>query len=644
MPTEITPELLCDLVLPEAVTLSPDGRRVAWEAGPMAHRDKHPERAVWVADSRDPDSARRWTWSGHDSDPLWSPDGTRLAFASRRGTHGTVGLYVLPADGGEAFPIEAGDRDVASFAWSPDGERLAFLAPDERTEDDRRREEERDDARVHGERLHPHRLYVVPVTEPALGPAHDAPDDEASGPLPVVDTDEHLSALAWSPDGSRLALVASPTPELDDRRLASVLMIDAETGEVESRVDVPSPNGLVWSGDGRHLAWTAAVDRRPQGASTVWTLPADGGQPRLVGPGEDSDRCVGRVFQRPGSSLLVAQVAHGLSSLLVELDPATGDWGRELYRVDGDLASAALTAGDAFAVVAGYDGMPGRVVTAGDHDPVVVSGHHHVLAGIELPIVEPITATATDGLPLDGVLVRSREVADAGPAPTVVVPHGGPYGRSSLTWNTSALVPVQLLAARGYAVLLPNYRGGFGHGHAFASAVRGDMGGAEWGDVLSLVDAAVDRGDADPDRLALGGWSQGGFLTAWGVTRSQRFRAGVIGAGPTDWNLMAATSDLLEFERMLGGSTPWDGPGPHLAVQRSPVSYAADCHTPVLILHGAEDQRVPVSQATGFHRALRDLGRESTLVTYPRAGHGVTERRHQLDLIDRWVTFLDDRL
>jgi dipeptidyl aminopeptidase/acylaminoacyl peptidase len=228
--------------------------------------------------------------------------------------------------------------------------------------------------------------------------------------------------------------------------------------------------------------------------------------------------------------------------------------------------------------------------------------------------------------------------------PTVVLVHGGPYGRWGHSFHLGWGDWAQWLALAGYAVLMPNPRGGMGHGERFAAAARGDVGGADYRDVMSAVDAAVERGIADPERLGIGGWSQGGFMTAWAVTQTRRFRAGVMGAGVSDWGMMAATSDLPDFERDLGGSAPWDGVGPHRHAELSPISFARAVTTPVLILHGQRDERVPLSQAIAFHRALRERDVPCQLVVYPREPHGIGERAHQVDLLkrvrawyDRWL-------
>jgi dipeptidyl aminopeptidase/acylaminoacyl peptidase len=189
-------------------------------------------------------------------------------------------------------------------------------------------------------------------------------------------------------------------------------------------------------------------------------------------------------------------------------------------------------------------------------------------------------------------------------------------------------------------VLLPNPRGGSGRGHDFADRVAGAVGMEDWGDIEAGIDHLVAEGIADPERLGIGGWSQGGFMTAWAVGQTRRFKLGIMGAGVSDWRMMVATSDLPHFEMMLGGSAGWEGVGPHRHDALSPISFAATVTTPVLILHGAEDAWVPVSQGRFFARALHEHGVPCELVVYPREPHGIRERNHQLDLLHRvraWV-------
>ncbi len=190
-------------------------------------------------------------------------------------------------------------------------------------------------------------------------------------------------------------------------------------------------------------------------------------------------------------------------------------------------------------------------------------------------------------------------------------------------------------------MFLPNPRGGQGHGHEFAASVAGRVGREEWTDLLTGIDLLVDRGIADPGRLGIAGWSHGGFLAAWAVGRTGRFRAALVGAGVTDWGMLAATGENGRFEAALGGSDGWDGVGPHPHDAVSPISFASRIRTPVLIVHGAEDTNVPLGQAVYLHRALRHFGAGHQFVVYPREGHRIRERDHQLDLLHRTREWFD---
>jgi dipeptidyl aminopeptidase/acylaminoacyl peptidase len=267
------------------------------------------------------------------------------------------------------------------------------------------------------------------------------------------------------------------------------------------------------------------------------------------------------------------------------------------------------------------------------------------LAGVRWGSQERLAYRAHDGLALDGLLLLppGRTRAD-GPFALVTIVHGGPYHRHAdglaLGWHPSG----QWLATAGHAVFLPNPRGGSGRGHEFAASVAGAVGLDEWDDVVTGIDLLVADGVADADRLGIAGWSHGGFMAAWAVTRTDRFRAAVVGAGISDWGMLAATGEGGAFEAALAGSTGWEGVGPHPHDRLSPVSHAARIRTPVLIMHGAEDTNVPVSQAEFLHRALVRFDVEHEYVVYPRENHSIRERAHQLDVLRRTRAWFDRRL
>ncbi len=298
-------------------------------------------------------------------------------------------------------------------------------------------------------------------------------------------------------------------------------------------------------------------------------------RPVVLGPTIDEQCCAERITvpgpvagTGPRAGVLVT-VAAGLGTRLEERTPGAPP--ALLWSAPTELAGVDVVdtpAGPVLAVIASLEGgLP--EVWAGPPDALQrLSDHHRPWHGVELGRAESFPCTAADGLALDAVLIRPVPPAQAGgpgpgdgtgdgdgdgvgggvgggtglgtspgpggPWPTVVLPHGGPYGRYALGTSGHPLDWAQWLATAGYGVLLPDYRGGSGRGNAFATSVRGDLGGAEWRDVVAIVDAAVERGIADPDRLGIAGWSQGGFLTAWGVTATDRSR-------PPSWEPASAT-------------------------------------------------------------------------------------------------------
>ena len=192
----------------------------------------------------------------------------------------------------------------------------------------------------------------------------------------------------------------------------------------------------------------------------------------------------------------------------------------------------------------------------------------------------------------------------------------------------------ELLATQGIVVFLPNPRGSTGWGLEFAESNIGDMGGKDWEDIQLGVDHCIAEERADPDRLGIAGWSYGGFMTAWAVTQTERFKAAMMGAGIADWRSFHGRSYLCDWDAIhYGDADPWDLDGTFKKF--SPITYVKNAKTPTLIMHGAEDGDVPVEQSFLFYRALQDLGVESELVVYPREPHGLQERNHMLDLNKR---------
>ena len=598
------------VAVPEQPALTPDGGRVAYVLRTADGDADRVVREIWC-------DGRRLTRGPADTSPAWSPDGRHLAFL-RGGDDGPAQVWLLPADGGEAEAVTDLPLGAGAPVWSPDGTKIAFAAAVDPAGRDKRAPlvTRRLDYQVDGAGLlrdvRKH-LFVL--------------DRESGRVRQVTEGDWHAGDPAWSPDSTRLAFPAATAPDADLVYRAPIHVLDITDAKARPQV-AGLADGFagpaVWTPDGDALI-VVGMAGAPVGHAGLLLVPLDGGPVRNLAASLDRNVMPGGPaypgavprFAADGRTVLFCVRDRGCSHLYaVSLDGGE-PW--PILAGAGRVVSGLSVAGDTVSVVLTTATSYGEVVTVdlATGTETVRTTHGAALADVELfPRVER-TFAISDGSEVQAWLIRDPSVS--GPRPLLLDIHGGPHN----AWNGAAdevhLYHQELVAA-GWTVLLVNPRASDGYGEKFYNAAIGAWGVADAKDFLEPLDQLVADGTADPDRLAVAGYSYGGFMTCYLTAVDDRFAAAVTGGVVSDLVSMAGSSDdgALLASLELGGR-PWEDPERYAAM--SPLTRVADVHTPTLIIQGDADIRCPIGQAQQWHTALRERDVPSELVLYPGASH-----------------------
>lgn len=601
--------------------LSPDGKKLAYAVSRtvMTDTESRFSSQIWVADSDGANATQltRADWSC--SSPQWSPDGKQIAFLSAMS--GKNEIWTIPATGGE--PVQLTRVAVAAFIyrWSRDGTFISYIAPDTLTPEEILAAREKDDALVVGENEKMIRLWTVSTRK------------NSSGEYEMRQiTDGDYSVFSWdfSPDGKAVTFVRlhSVTPEYEYP--STISRLDLKSGALTDLVPPRDRIGhhfVKYSPDGKWIAYAATQSFYL--LMDVCVIPSEGGQPRLLAKEQDEGMLhgsLGLLGWSADSRYLYLSNVRGSAAAITAL-PADGSPPRDIL-TRGFIAGGTINSSHTMLglVMEDFDNPQEVYVAAlaGNEDlkPVKASALN---TGLPLKSVwksEVVRWPSRDGLMIEGLLTYPADGEPGRKYPLVVEIHGGPtasffqYYPGGRSWYVS---PAGAFAAQGFATLRPNIRGSTGYGVDFIRANYKDWGGGDYQDILAGVDCLVKRGLADPDRLAIMGQSYGGYMTAWTVTQTDRFKAAAMIAGISNLISDAGTLDILHYEHDYFGSYFWDNYA--LFLSRSPIMHVEKVTTPTLILHGQYDIRVPLGQGQEFYNALALRNVPTKMVVYPRSGH-----------------------
>ena len=562
----------------------------------------------------------------------FSRDGAEIFFVTKRKGDGVAALWSIRRDGGEARRRVTLPTDVEGYALSPKDEGVvALLAKEKKAEAVEAREKKGFDREVFEEEWRPVKVWVARLDGEAAPRALDLPGS--------------ASDLRFAPTGDRLAVALAPTPSVDDGYMNRKVHVVSLDGTVVGRVEHDGKLGSVaWSPDGTRLAMICAADRNDPSTAALGVVPATGGRPKdlLAGFGGHP-----AAFAWAGNDRLVVVAARGVETELLEL-PIAGGTPRRLPLAEGFVVDGLDRAADGtLALVAERPDRPAEpyLLAAASPKPEPLAALNPWLAERRLGKQSVVRWKARDGVELEGILVEPAERTAGARVPLVLLVHGGPEAHVSNAWLTRYAEPGHLLAAKGIAAFWPNYRGSTGRGLAFSKTSQADPAGREFDDLVDAVDHLVATGLADPKKVGIAGGSYGGYAANWAATfYSERFAAAVSFVGISDLTAKAGTTDIpVEDVDVHMLSMPWTRF--EQSRERSPLSYVGKARTPLLLLHGTADPRVHPTQSLLLYRYLKLAGHPAIrLVRYPGEGHGNRRAASQLAAAVRIVGWFEHYL
>lgn len=588
------------------------------------------------------------------SSPRWSPSGDLVAFLAAGNSEGNQKrqLYILFMSGGEAQCITDLPQGVDLFVWRPDGEALAIVTedePEERTEEEihNRSFEVGDHNYLATSAPLPAHIWLVPINGE---PIRRLTTGNAGVMRFAMNSRE---PIAWSPDGERLIFASQPRPHSGEIARGSLKMLEIATEHVETIVPGPThPTCPCFSPDGQWLAYA----RPPQGLRPAWNphdiyvVPTEAlvSASTATPISSDDERCVTAAIDRTfyeaqwhpeSNAILVDGYDHTRTALWFQ--PLAGE-ARQL-----DLGTVLPTNGTVTVSRNGGIVLIGRepqrpdelyYLSSVDAQPQRLTDYNNTIASLHLGEVTSITWQGPDGFAEDGVVIFPPDFVPSKQYPVVLMLHGGPMGATTEVFNLIG----QLMAARGWIMFSPNYRGSTNLGRAYHTAVIQDAGDGPGRDVMAGLAALKARGFVDESRIAVSGWSYGGYMTTWLIGHYGGWAAAVAGAAVTDYMDSYYLSDL---NVVFGGGfhdSPSTQTGAQIWREQSPITYAERIQTPTLLLSNTGDLRVPITQSYKFYHILKEQGVKVKFVAYPLAGHSPGDPVHQRDVYRRWLNWIEE--